>query len=311
MAPTETAFLPLDARFTTLFVSPEILRPVAQSRASVTAPIAPSASPSDVDLFESPADATVRFHLPRLRIRTDATSYDLRLTPEDGGWSIRFGIEPYPAPELGDGARTTALAFALPDAALEYAAPPLSRRLVASEIIPDAGGWTIGFHTDLPGKDEVLWAPHPALHTVGLRARMLGVLADGGLELYTRSYDLDERVVRGLEVSAFGRGDRLWPTVLGLVGAPRLPRPSGVSLVFAPDGAPLAITWFSFAKALFASDEATVQALVSRAADPGASALLTALAGGRPDGRIRCGMVGVGVGAVGDPWLQVGLRPAP
>lgn len=158
MAPTETAFLPLDARFTTLFVSPEILRPVAQSRASVTAPIAPSASPSDVDLFESPADATVRFHLPRLRIRTDATSYDLRLAPEDGGWSIRFGIEPYPAPELGDGARTTALAFALPDAALEYAAPPLSRRLVASEIIPDAGGWTIGFHTDLPGKDEVLWA---------------------------------------------------------------------------------------------------------------------------------------------------------
>ena len=90
-----------------------------------------------------------------------------------------------------------------------------------------------------------------------------------------------------------------------------MPRPSGVSLVFAPDGAPLAITWFSFAKALFASDEATVQALVSRAADPGASALLTALAGGRPDGRIRCGMVGVGVGAVGDPWLQVGLRPAP
>ena len=89
--PTETVFPLLDARFTTLFVSPEILRPLAQSRASVTAPIAPSASPSDVDLFESPADATVRFHLPRLRIRTDATSYDLRLTPEDGGWSIRFG----------------------------------------------------------------------------------------------------------------------------------------------------------------------------------------------------------------------------
>lgn len=151
----------------------------------------------------------------------------------------------------------------------------------------------------------------PVLHTVGLRARMVGILADGGLELYTRSHDLDERAVRGLEVSTFGRGDRLWPAVLGLVGTRTLPSPSGVSFVFASDGAVQAVTWFSFAKTVFASDGATVEALVARAADPGTAAHLTALAGGRADGRIRCGMVGVGVPTEGAPWFQVGVRPAP
>lgn len=177
-------------------------------------------------------------------------------------------------------------------------------------------------------------APHAAVRTVGLRSRMVGVLGDGSLELYTRSTDLDQRAVRGLELSTFAREDRLWPSVRELVGGERLPRPSGVSIVFAPNGEPVALTWFSFAKALFSSDGATVAALAGRTSSGPSREVLTALAGDPkrrvdPEGRVpatspleidgvsgqapgrrwHCGMVGVGVAGAGEPWFQVGMRP--
>lgn len=151
--------------------------------------------------------------------------------------------------------------------------------------------------------------PHAALRTVGLTARMAGVFADGSVEIYARSMDLDEQALRGLERSAFDRDDRLWPGVVDLLGIPRLPRPCGVSIVLDPEGSPVALTWFTFAKAVFGSDDATVAGLASRTSSMAARRSLWALAGGDPDGRWRCGLVGVGVTGRGEPWLQLGMRP--
>ena len=152
--------------------------------------------------------------------------------------------------------------------------------------------------------------PHSALRTVGLTSRMVGLFADGGVELYARSGDLDELALAGLEASLFGSAGALWPAVVDLVGSPRLPRPCGVSVVIGPDGTPDALTWFTFAKALFGSDEATVAALAGRTSSAGSIQVLHALAGGTPDGRWRCGMVGVGVAERGQAWFQVGMRPS-
>lgn len=151
--------------------------------------------------------------------------------------------------------------------------------------------------------------PHVALRTVGLTARMAGVFADGSVEIYARSRDLDEQGLRGLERSAFGRDDRLWVSVRDLLGIPRVPRPSGVSILLDPGGSPVAITWFTFAKAVFGSDAATVAGLASRTSSTAARRSLKALAGGDPDGRWRCGLVGVGVTGRGEPWVQLGMRP--
>ena len=148
-----------DLRFKRLHRKPPRLQLEGVPRAEVTVPISPTGALSDGVVYEDAANPASLMHLPRFRIRTTPTSYDQKIEPTPTGrWSVRFGVEPYPAEELGDHVRTPALAFTLPAAALSYEAPPLSRRLEATEILPDAQGYTIGFDVDLPGKDEVLWA---------------------------------------------------------------------------------------------------------------------------------------------------------
>lgn len=150
---------------------------------------------------------------------------------------------------------------------------------------------------------------HPVVRTAGLTARMAGVFADGSVELYARGFDVDEAIVRGLEASVLRSDERLWPVVHGLVGGARMPRPCGVSIVFEPFGQPIALTWFTFAKAVHFDDAQTIAALDHGTLDAASRTLLAALASGRDDGRRRCGMVGVGVAGVDEPWLQAGLRP--
>lgn len=145
-------------RFKHLQFKPAGPQPEGRPREEITAPISPTGALSDTVAYEKADEPATRLHVPRLRLRTDAASYDIRISSDGGRWSIRFGIEAFPAEELGDDARTAALPFTLPSATLTYRAPPLDKQLPASEIIPDAGGWTVGFGVDLAGKDEVLWA---------------------------------------------------------------------------------------------------------------------------------------------------------
>ncbi|WP_154674271.1 hypothetical protein [Nakamurella lactea] len=150
---------------------------------------------------------------------------------------------------------------------------------------------------------------HPVLHSHGLVCRMVGLNDDGTIELYTRTTDPDEPLIRGLEKSITGRDAVLWAAVTELAGTTRLPRPSGVSMVLDERAEPLAVCWFSFAKALFPDDAATLAALRRAPAAPGSVAVLNALAAGEPDGRWRFGIVGVGVSRDGKLWSQAGIRP--
>lgn len=150
---------PVDLRFQRLIRNPFGAQPEGVPRSEVGVPISPSGSLSDSVVYEDAADPAHLLHLPRFRVRRSQTSHDIRFTPTaTGRWSLRFGVEPYAAEELGDHQRTPALAFSVSAAALSYAAPPLDKRIEASEVLPDADGFTIGFDVDLPGRDEVLWA---------------------------------------------------------------------------------------------------------------------------------------------------------
>ncbi len=145
----------------------------------------------------------------------------------------------------------------------------------------------------------------------GLTWRMAGSNDDGSTELYAR---VPEPTAGGLRRLAALVGDpaRLLDVVHRLAGDV-LPPPSGVSITMAPDGTPLAVTWFSFAKLLWSTDARAAAAVARVAAEVGTSAAslaaYDALASGPDDGRWRHGMVGAGVDRAGVAWVQAGLRP--
>ena len=165
----------------------------------------------------------------------------------------------------------------------------------------------------------------------GLTWRMAGINNDGSVELYARATDLDwaslaaaadlvgdegrladvvGELITRVTAGGSGSGARAGPRRAGRVV---LPRPSGVSLVLAPSGTPVALTWFAIAKHIWAGD-AAVRAAVLRttaavACPPGSRELYQALSSGPDDGRWQHGMVGVGIDRRGGTWLQAGLRP--
>jgi hypothetical protein len=156
-----------------------------------------------------------------------------------------------------------------------------------------------------------------AARVVGLTWRMAGVNDDGSVELYARVPELTWPEL-ATAASLVGDADQLTGLVSDLVahdhlGPVVLPRPSGLSLVLAPSGAPVALTWFAIAKSIW-PDDAAVQGAVLRTMarvthPPGSSELYRALSSGPDDGRWRHGMVGVGLDQAGGTWLQVGVRP--
>ncbi len=149
---------------------------------------------------------------------------------------------------------------------------------------------------------------HPLLRSDGLLWRMAGLNADGSREYYARGPSLDlQRIDAMSRMVADDNADFL-ALVKTLTDGHDLPRPSGISLVLAPDGRPLAFTWFTFAKAIFRDDDA-VSACLRPFATGDAARMYTALSSGARDGRWRHGMIGAGVDARGATWVQCGLRP--
>lgn len=147
--------------------------------------------------------------------------------------------------------------------------------------------------------------------------RMTGINDDGSVELYARVPELSWSQL-GAAARLVGDRGQLVDVVQELINPQRrtdvdLPRPSGLSLVLAVSGTPVAVTWFTVAKRAW-SDDAAVSAAVLRtmprvAHRPSSSGLYRALSSGPDDGRWRHGMLGVGVDLAGGTWLQAGLRP--
>ena len=156
----------------------------------------------------------------------------------------------------------------------------------------------------LPGRDA-----HPLLRSKVLIWRMIGLNTDGSREYYARGQELDLQCIGGMAETVCGDGQALTALAKRLTGGHDLPRPSGVSLTLAADDTPLALTWFTFAKAIFRDDRA-VSAWLRDQAQGTPAQLYAALAAGAPDGRWRHGMIGAGIDANGASWVQCGLRPS-
>jgi hypothetical protein len=156
-----------------------------------------------------------------------------------------------------------------------------------------------------------------ASRVVGLTWLMAGLNDDGSVELYARVQDLTWSELAAA-ASLTGHEDRLADLVRDLVardhrGGAVLPRPSGLSLLLAPSGTPVALTWFAIAKLVWADDVAVRAAVLRTMAlvvhPSGSTDLYRALSSGPDDGRWRHGIVGAGVDRAGRTWLQAGLRP--
>ncbi|MFF1819601.1 hypothetical protein ACFVWG_20035 [Kribbella sp. NPDC058245] len=144
--------------------------------------------------------------------------------------------------------------------------------------------------------------------------RMAGVNDDGSVELYARTPELTWPDLTAA-ANLIGAEGNLSALVRELIEHNRAapPRPSGLSLVLDPSGAPVAVTWFAIAKLIWSNDAAVQEAVLrtTELVNPAAGSvdLYRTLASGPDDGRWRHGMVGIGVDRAGGTWLQTGLRP--
>ncbi len=156
----------------------------------------------------------------------------------------------------------------------------------------------------LTGRDA-----HPLLRSEALLWRMIGLNADGSREYYARGPELDLQCIGAMAETVCGDGRALTDLAKRLTGGHDLPRPSGVSLTLAADDTPLALTWFTFAKAIF-RDDAAVSAWLRNQTEGAPAQVYAALAAGASDDHWRHGMIGAGIDAHGASWLQCGLRPS-
>lgn len=134
-------------------------QPVPQTRAPH--PVSPQPTPTDTLVYTAGADPALTFYLPRYRLRTAAARYDIAMAAEaDGQWSMGFGLETHPAPEVADAART---AQPLPHwllVSLRYfmANTAIEKQFPAFALTPDAKGLRVQFRLSLEERDAVLRA---------------------------------------------------------------------------------------------------------------------------------------------------------
>lgn len=171
-------------------------------------------------------------------------------------------------------------------------------------------GTATKLYADLPsGRLPAAWqGRHPVLNSTLLFWRMAGIYPDGSVEFYARTHDLDLSGLASLAQTVLGDAAPMMSQLATLMPGCGLPRPSGLSLAMSANGEPRALTWFTFAKAIY-RDDAQV-ASVLRGFGQGVSAqVYAALASGPDDGRWRHGMIGVGGDIAGNAWVQCGVRP--
>lgn len=134
-------------------------QPVPQAQAPH--PVSPQPTPADTLVYTAGADPSITFYLPRYRLRTAAARYDIAMAAEaDGQWSMGFGLETHPAPEVADAAPT---AQPLPHelmVSLRYfmANTAIEKQFPVFALTPDAKGLRVQFRLSLEERDAVLRA---------------------------------------------------------------------------------------------------------------------------------------------------------
>jgi len=165
-------------------------------------------------------------------------------------------------------------------------------------------------YADLPaGRLPPQWrGRHRVFDSTLLFWRMCGFNPDGSVECYARADELDLAALGALARATLGDEAALLQRLQRVLPADDLPRPSGISLALSAQGQVRALTWFTFAKAIF-RDDAEVERRLRTQGEGRSAQVYAALAAGPADGRWRHGMIGVGADIAGNAWVQCGVRP--
>lgn len=146
------------------------------ARDQVTAPISPVPVLTDSVLFEDPVDAAKKSYLPRYRVRSQGSRYDVSVTTApDGNTRVVLGLERFPAPELGHAAQGAAELPHQTEVFVHYLAGPthaIAKTLALTESTPDDRGLTVAATLGLSERDALLFAlktPAAALRIVARR----------------------------------------------------------------------------------------------------------------------------------------------
>jgi hypothetical protein len=133
--------------------------PPGYSRADAKLPVSPAVQPTDALLFADAKEAGKTYWLPRYRLRSDQGRYEIAHAVEaDGLFTMRFGLEPVPAPEVH-----AATAQVLPhrlgmEIRYRTANGNIEKRLPAAELAPDARGQVLTLKLTLEERDSLLRA---------------------------------------------------------------------------------------------------------------------------------------------------------
>lgn len=124
-------------------------------------PISPQPAPADTVIYRDGKDPSKTFFLQRYRLRNSQGRYEISLNPEsDGLWSVKFGLETYPAPEVAEAARTSQPLPHKLDGSLRYfmTGTSIEKSFPAFAVTLDSGGVVIEFRLTLEERDAVLRA---------------------------------------------------------------------------------------------------------------------------------------------------------
>lgn len=124
-------------------------------------PISPQPAPADTVIYRDGKDSSKTFFLQRYRLRNSQGRYEIALKSEsDGLWSMKFGLETYPALEVAEAARTSQPLPHKLDGSLRcfMNGTSIEKSFPARAVTLDPGGVVIEFRLTLEERDAVLRA---------------------------------------------------------------------------------------------------------------------------------------------------------
>ncbi|MEO5852255.1 MAG: hypothetical protein ABIQ15_07055 [Nocardioides sp.] len=135
-----------------------VAAPQPVERSAVTVPISATGLFSDTVTYQDAADPTRLFWLPRYRLRTTPDDhYEVGYELIDGLWSVRFGLETYPAPEV-EAAAAAAAVFPHKLTMVVTSGSSVVRTYTVAGLDPDDRGWTLSLRLALEERDALLRA---------------------------------------------------------------------------------------------------------------------------------------------------------
>ena len=125
-------------------------------------PICPQSQPTDTVIYRDGKDPSKKFFLQRYRLRSNSQGhYEIAIKLEsDSLWSMKFGLAPYPAPEVAEEARASQPLPHKPAWSLRYIknGTTIEKEFQTFAVTPDPNGTVIEFRLTLEERDEILRA---------------------------------------------------------------------------------------------------------------------------------------------------------